>query len=220
MTMMLRKAICWSPLKMPLMILMFLGLWMSSVQAELRIDVSRGRVEPLPIAIVNFAGETAESGKYGRELAQVISDNLRRSGLFDPVNPRAFIQRQLPVELLPRFGDWRVINAQALVNGSVDILADGRLRVEFRLWDVFAEVQLPTSCPMRWSASSTANRSLGAHIDASTASASLRAAGSPHAHWCGSCSYLRANTAVMPASRSVSSLLPYFAQLGQLALCW
>ena len=154
MTMMLRKAICWSPLKMPLMILMFLGLWMSSVQAELRIDVSRGRVEPLPIAIVNFAGETAESGKYGRELAQVISDNLRRSGLFDPVNPRAFIQRQLPVELLPRFGDWRVINAQALVNGSVDILADGRLRVEFRLWDVFAEVQLEgqsvATAPLNW----------------------------------------------------------------------
>ena len=42
----------------------------------------------------------------------------------------------------PRFGDWRQINAQALVTGSVQDQADGRLRVEFRLWDVFAEQQL------------------------------------------------------------------------------
>ena len=39
----------------------------------------------------------------------------------------------------PRFADWRVINAQALVNGAVTVQPDGRLRVEFRLWDVFAE---------------------------------------------------------------------------------
>ena len=40
------------------------------------------------------------------------------------------------------FGDWRQINAQALVSGSVQGQGDGRSRVEFRLWDVFAEQQL------------------------------------------------------------------------------
>lgn len=152
--MMLQKAMVWPFLTRLIMGFAILILWLPNVQAELRIDVSRGRVEPLPIAIVNFAGGTAESSKYGQELAQVISANLRRSGLFDPINPRAFIQRQLSVQLLPRFGDWRVINAQALVNGSVDILADGRLRVEFRLWDVFAEVQLEgqsvATAPPNW----------------------------------------------------------------------
>src|SRR6185437_3749739 len=38
--------------------------------------------------------------------------------------------------------DWRVINAQALVTGSVEVQSDGRLAVEFRLWDVFQEQQL------------------------------------------------------------------------------
>lgn len=154
MMMVLQKAMVWPFLTRLIMGFAILILWLPNAQAELRIDVSRGRVEPLPIAIVNFAGGTAESSKYGQQLAQVISANLRRSGLFDPINPRAFIQRQLSVQLLPRFGDWRVINAQALVNGSVDILADGRLRVEFRLWDVFAEVQLEgqsvATAPPNW----------------------------------------------------------------------
>ena len=43
---------------------------------------------------------------------------------------------------MPRFGDWRLINAQALVTGAVTSEADGRLRVEFRLWDVFGEQQM------------------------------------------------------------------------------
>ena len=117
------------------------GLPGERAYGELRIDISRGRVEPLPLAVINFAG-AGEAAKYGRDLAQVIAANLVRSGLFRPINQAAFIQRELPVDVLPRFGDWRVINAQALVNGSVTVAPDGRLRVEFRLWDVYAEAQL------------------------------------------------------------------------------
>ena len=43
---------------------------------------------------------------------------------------------------MPRFPDWRAINAQALVTGRVTRQADGRLKAEFRLWDVFAGQQL------------------------------------------------------------------------------
>lgn len=43
---------------------------------------------------------------------------------------------------LPRFGDWRIINAQALLQGRAKMVPDGRLKVEFRLWDVFAEQQM------------------------------------------------------------------------------
>ena len=42
----------------------------------------------------------------------------------------------------PRFPDWRVINAQALVTGGVARQGDGRLQARFRLWDVFAGNQL------------------------------------------------------------------------------
>ena len=46
------------------------------------------------------------------------------------------------MDTLPRFADWRVLNAPALVYGRVVAGDDGRLKVEFRLWDVFAEQQL------------------------------------------------------------------------------
>ncbi len=113
----------------------------SPVLAELRIDITGGKIEPLPIAIPAFAGGGGEEVQTGRDLAQVISGDLERSGLFRPLDPRAFIQTVAAGEG-PRFGDWRQISAQALVTGSVQTQGDGRFRVEFRLWDVFAEQQL------------------------------------------------------------------------------
>ena len=46
------------------------------------------------------------------------------------------------IRLQPRFQDWKLINAQALVHGSVEMQGDGRLKVEFRLFDVYAEQQM------------------------------------------------------------------------------
>ena len=114
----------------------------SPVRAELRIDITSGRVEPLPIAIPALAGSTPNESQAGQDLAGVVSADLGRSGLFRPLDPRSFIQNISVSDAQPRFGDWRQINAQALVTGSVKTQADGRLRVEFRLWDVFAEQQL------------------------------------------------------------------------------
>src|ERR1700676_832590 len=120
---------------------LLLVLAASPASAELRIDITGGKVEPLPIAIPAFAGGGGDEIQTGRDLAQVISADLERSGLFRPLDPRAFIQNVAAGEG-PRFGDWRQINAQALVTGSVQTQGDGRFRVEFRLWDVFAEQQL------------------------------------------------------------------------------
>jgi TolB protein len=110
--------------------------------SELQIDINRGVVQPLPIAIVDFEGDGVEATRLGRDIASVVSGDLERSGLFKPVDPKAFVQTQPSMETLPRFGDWRVIDAQALLHGRVLFLDDGRLRVEFRLWDVFAEQQM------------------------------------------------------------------------------
>jgi len=115
-------------------------LFVFPASAQLRIDLTRGRVEPLPIAIPAFPGP-GEAGQVGRDIAQVASADLERSGLFRPLDARSFIQ-QVAAGENPRFGDWRQINAQALVTGSAQPQGDGRLRIEFRLWDVFAEQQL------------------------------------------------------------------------------
>lgn len=111
--------------------------------AELRVDITRGTADPMPIAIPDFIGAGAQESQVGTQIASVINANLERSGLFKPIGKAAFIQdSQSLVANGPRFADWRVIAAQALVSGQVVRQTDGRLRVEFRLFDVFAENQM------------------------------------------------------------------------------
>jgi TolB protein len=111
--------------------------------AQLELDITEGVVEPLPIAISEFYGATAGAAQLGRDIAAVVSADLERSGLFRPIDRRAFIQSPEQLRALPRFADWRQINAQALVTGEVSGgEAGSELQVEFRLWDVFAGIQL------------------------------------------------------------------------------
>jgi TolB protein len=105
--------------------------------AVLRLDITQGTIQPLPVAITEFSG-----GEGERNVSSVIANNLRRSGLFAPIDPTAFIEKIQNIDAVPRFQDWRVINAQGLVTGRVSRQPDGRLRTEFRLWDVFAGNQL------------------------------------------------------------------------------
>ena len=113
-----------------------------SAHAQLQVDITRGTVEPLPIAIPEFFGKTPQEIETGRNIADLISADLERSGLFRPIDRRAFIQQVSALQVQPRFGDWRQINAQALVSGSAQAQRDGRLKVEFRLWDVFGGTQM------------------------------------------------------------------------------
>jgi TolB protein len=108
-----------------------------AARAQTRVDITRGTVQALPIAITEFVGSGPEQ-EVGRNLAGVITNNLRRSGLFAPVEPSAFIERIQNIDVAPRFQDWRVINAQALVAGRVRRQGDGRYETAFRLWDIQA----------------------------------------------------------------------------------
>ncbi|MEC7488119.1 MAG: Tol-Pal system beta propeller repeat protein TolB [Pseudomonadota bacterium] len=113
-----------------------------SVRAELQVDITRGNAKPLPIAIPVFFGKTAQEIEFGRDVADLISSDLERSGRFFPIDRHAYIQKVGALKVRPRFGDWRQINAHALVTGVTQAQRDGRLRVEFRLWDVFGQTQM------------------------------------------------------------------------------
>jgi len=110
--------------------------------AQLRVDITRGQIEPMPIAVSPFAGDTAEADDFGESIADVVASDLERSGLFRIIDRAAYIQSPEELREVPRFADWRQINAQALVTGVVRRAGSGRLEVEFRLWDVFAGSQL------------------------------------------------------------------------------
>ncbi len=111
-------------------------------RAVIELDITKGQIEPMPIAITNFVGSGEEAGRYGVDIASVVSADLKRSGLFRPLPREAFIETISNFDQAPRFGDWRIIQAQALVTGRVTVLPDGRLRAEFRLWDVYAQQQM------------------------------------------------------------------------------
>jgi len=110
--------------------------------AVLRLEVTEGNVQPVPIAIPDFLGGSPADSELARSISQVITADLRRSGLFAPIDPAAYIEKIANADAVPRFADWRVINAQALVTGRLTRQSDGRLKSEFRLWDVFAGQQL------------------------------------------------------------------------------
>jgi TolB protein len=110
--------------------------------AALRVDVDQGNVQPMPIAIPDFIAPGAGDTVAAQNIAKVIRADLDRSGLFRPLDPKSFIEKLSNINAAPQFGSWRGINAQALVVGQVQAQPDGRLRVDFRLWDVFGESQM------------------------------------------------------------------------------
>lgn len=113
-----------------------------SVRAELKIDITRGQADPLPIALTKFTSDDATLKSRAEDISSVVMADLKRSGLFNILPERSYIQTSDQAMANPRFADWRVIGSQALIVGGLSKEPDGRLKVEFRLWDVLAEDQL------------------------------------------------------------------------------
>jgi TolB protein len=106
----------------------------------LEVDVAPGNINPLPIAVPAFLG-SGEDARVGADMAGVIASDLARSGFFSPLDPASFIEQITDFNAEPRFADWRQIHAKALVTGQVS-MAGGKLRADFRLWDVGTQQQL------------------------------------------------------------------------------
>ena len=111
-------------------------------QAPKRIIVPEGDFAPLPIALPNFVAGTPSGGEGGVGVTQVITNNLKRSGLFAPIDQAAYIEKVVNIDAPPQFQNWKTVNAQALVTGRMTRQPDGRLKAEFRLWDVNTAQQL------------------------------------------------------------------------------
>ena len=125
-------------------IIFFYLVIITNVSALIEIDITEGNREPLPIAVTNFFyAEDAikDLDQISIDVSKVISADLERSGLFKSIDQEAFIQKTASMHIRPRHEDWRLINAQALVTGELEIDND-KLRVEFRLWDTFAEKEI------------------------------------------------------------------------------
>jgi TolB protein len=110
--------------------------------AALQVDVNQGNIQPLPIAIPDFVAPAPGDTSPAQNIARVVRADLERSGLFKPLDPKSFIEQVKNINVAPQFASWRVINAQGLVTGQAAMQPDGRLRVDFRLWDIYGESQM------------------------------------------------------------------------------
>ena len=143
--------------------LIFFSLFFASKSFGLiEVDITRGNLNPLPIAVSPLFSDKNTNqelennlniNNLGEDISKVIENNLKRTGLFNPLDKKAFLQNPDVAHLKPRFEDWALIKAQALITGQV-IFENDKLRVEFRLWDVLAAKEIValafTTVPSNW----------------------------------------------------------------------
>ncbi len=127
--------------KIDLKIIALLIFLLSSQSLALEVTLTQGSVKPTPIAITNFYSDNSSEEKTGKNISEVISNNLERSGLFISLDNKAFIQDNKSLADKPRFEDWKIIKAQHLVSGKIKKI-NNKISVEFRLYDVFQQKQL------------------------------------------------------------------------------
>ncbi|MEL7040469.1 MAG: Tol-Pal system beta propeller repeat protein TolB [Pseudomonadota bacterium] len=117
-----------------------LGTW-SAALAQLEVVVDRADLKPTPIAIPTFEAIGVDPD-IAQQISDVIRADLESTGLFTVTPEEAHIQKDLNIEVAPRFADWKIIQADALVVGTVEqISRDGNqlIRGSVRMWDVYGE---------------------------------------------------------------------------------
>lgn len=112
------------------------------VRAELSIDITGARSEPMAVALPEFSATGKDAAEMSKKITRVIESDLESSGLFRTLDSFAFIQNFKGIEDAPRFVDWQAISAEALIQGHVDYLSDKQIRISVRLWDVYAAQEM------------------------------------------------------------------------------
>ncbi len=112
------------------------------------VDVTGGRTAAMPIAVPAMptpgAASTAagNTDALGRQVAEIVANNLRNSGLFAPIGPERLSAPSYSQVTAPDFPYWSGTGAQALVQGFVQANGDGTLTVGCYLYDVYARTEL------------------------------------------------------------------------------
>ena len=110
--------------------------------APLRIEITQGVIEPMPFAVPVFIAETPNAVEVARNLTNVVRNDLTGTGLFREIPTSAHVSKITSFSSPVQFSDWQVINADALITGSVSVNNDGKVTVMFRVYDVFSQQEL------------------------------------------------------------------------------
>ena len=105
-------------------------------EGPLEIDITEGRIEPVPFALTLDVDGNLLATDAG-DIGDIVVNDLQSSALFRQIDPDAYMQRAADAAEQPRFRDWRIIDAQVLVAGTVRDVGDGTIEVAARAWDVY-----------------------------------------------------------------------------------
>lgn len=106
------------------------------------IDITQGHADPIPIAVNEFSGHNSSDVRMAENIVNVIKNDLKNSGFFRPISSAAFIETKTGTNHVPLFASWQQINSNLLVNGEIEVLDSGKLKVKFILWDTILESKL------------------------------------------------------------------------------
>jgi TolB protein len=112
------------------------------------VDVTGGISAPMPIAIpvmptaAVVSTPAGSTDVLGRQLADIVTNDLRNSGLFTPLSPGQLRPVSFPEVTAPGFDYWGSTGAQALVQGFIRANGDGNLTVGCYLYDVSSKAEL------------------------------------------------------------------------------
>ncbi len=112
----------------------------SAMSEALRIEITQGVSSAQPIVIVPFSSEQVIGG-LPVDIAQIVSDDLARSGRFKPLPRTDMLNKPSSAEQV-NFRNWQSLGQDNLVIGRVTPTANGMLTVQFQLFDVYKGEQL------------------------------------------------------------------------------
>ena len=121
-------------------ILLGLVLVVGSAQAADPLVISSGSDRAIPIAVVPFGWQGGQP--LPEDLANIVSDDLRNSGVFSPI-PRQNMLSQPSQASEVIFRDWKALGANYVLVGNI-VPNGGRLQINYALFNVSTEQQVLT----------------------------------------------------------------------------
>ena len=94
------------------LVMALLSVVVAPASAQQRIKITEGQVAPTPVAIAEFTNLDGEISDAGRQIAEIISNDLLSSGLFEPIDSAAFISPPKSPAIRPDFTNWAPLGAK------------------------------------------------------------------------------------------------------------
>ena len=119
--------------KTPLICLILLMGLASMAEAQLRVRVTEGQVDPIRLALIPSSSQSDE--KLARDLDGLVRYDLDSSGLFALPEASSFLEAPA-IGTTPNPVNWQPLGIEAVVQLSIEANATGQVDARFEIWNM------------------------------------------------------------------------------------